>query len=95
MKISIEATSREDIEDFVRLLLNDLNVEDFPTPEALARGLEIVTEYMEGDKSRAAKWITSVVRGLGNRRPLDVLKDDDGLEQIERIINQLEHVVLP
>lgn len=95
MRISIGETAHVDIEEFAGLLLNDLKIENFPQPEVLARGLEIVTEYMEGDKSRAAKWLTSEVLGLGSRRPLDVLRNDDGLEQVKRIIKQLEHGVLP
>lgn len=57
------------------------------TPERQA-----AVELFEGDRTAAERWLYQGVRGLGGKRPIDVMEVDP--EQVLNLIGRLEHGVL-
>lgn len=47
-----------------------------------------------GSKERFRLWISEPTQALGNRRPLDVLDTQAGVELIETLLGRIEHGVL-
>lgn len=51
-------------------------------------------ELFEGNIGFAKRWLTSSQRGLGERRPIDMLRTRVGAEMVLDLIGRLEHGVL-
>jgi putative toxin-antitoxin system antitoxin component (TIGR02293 family) len=47
----------------------------------------------EGDRKAAEHWLSTPVRGLGRRKPYDLLVTREGIQQVRDIIGRLEHGV--
>lgn len=50
-------------------------------------------DLFEGDKEQARKWLLNPVRGLGGRRPADMISTSAGAEAVLDLIGRLEHGV--
>jgi len=50
-------------------------------------------DLFEGDRVRARGWLLSPVRGLGGRRPVEMLATTAGAEAVLDLIGRLEHGV--
>ena len=61
---------------------------------ALLSVFERVISLFEGDLYAASNWINSPVRGLGSRRPLDMLRTRVETQAVLDVIGQLEGGVL-
>lgn len=48
-------------------------------------------ELFEGDTGSAREWLTSSVRGLGGRSPIEFASTDVGAIEVENLIGRLEH----
>jgi putative toxin-antitoxin system antitoxin component (TIGR02293 family) len=51
------------------------------------------TDLFEGDKNRAHQWLLNPVRGLGGRRPVEMLTTSAEVEAVLDLIGRLEHGV--
>ncbi|RON56136.1 type II RES/Xre toxin-antitoxin system antitoxin [Pseudomonas frederiksbergensis] len=61
---------------------------------ALVAVFEEALNLFENDKAAAAKWMSSPVRGLGSKRPLDMLGTRVGTKAVFDLIGRLENGVL-
>lgn len=59
----------------------------------LIRVMDRAVEMFEGDKSAALKWLNEPVRGLGWKKPADLLSSEAGAFEVLKLINRLEHGV--
>ncbi|WP_304526792.1 antitoxin Xre/MbcA/ParS toxin-binding domain-containing protein [Halomonas sp. I5-271120] len=50
-------------------------------------------DLFEGDKGKAKEWLLSPVRGLGGRRPVEMVATTAGAEAVLDLIGRLEHGV--
>ncbi|GHA88345.1 type II RES/Xre toxin-antitoxin system antitoxin [Modicisalibacter luteus] len=50
-------------------------------------------DLFEGDRARARRWLLTPVRGLGGRRPVEMVATTAGSEAILDLIGRLEHGV--
>lgn len=50
-------------------------------------------DLFEGDRERARKWFLHPVRGLGGRRPVEMVSTTAGAEAVLDLIGRLEHGV--
>lgn len=55
--------------------------------------LKAATDLFEGDYERARHWLINPVRGLGDRRPVDMIETSAGLNAVLDLIGRLEHGV--
>jgi len=58
-----------------------------------AKVLKSATDLFEGDKEAAKTWLTKPVRGLGGRRPVDMLATSAETECVLELVGRLEHGV--
>ncbi|KGE77229.1 antitoxin Xre/MbcA/ParS toxin-binding domain-containing protein [Halomonas salina] len=49
------------------------------------------TELFEGDRDAAERWLHREAKGLGGKRPIDVMQEDP--QQVLDLIGRLEHGV--
>jgi putative toxin-antitoxin system antitoxin component (TIGR02293 family) len=61
---------------------------------ALVAVFEDVLSLLENDKAAATKWMSSPVRGLGSKRPIDMLGTRVETKAVLDLIGQLEKGVL-
>ncbi|WP_027351047.1 type II RES/Xre toxin-antitoxin system antitoxin [Halotalea alkalilenta] len=59
-----------------------------------AEVLEAATALFEGDKEGARQWLLHPVRGLGGRRPVEMLATSAEVEAVLELIGRLEHGVV-
>ncbi len=59
----------------------------------LARIIAFAEEVLE-DPGRAHRWLQEPQRGLGNRRPLDLLQNEAGAREVEDLLGRIEYGVL-
>lgn len=59
----------------------------------LARIVAFAEEVLE-DPERAHRWLQEPQRGLGNRRPLDLLQNEAGAREVEDLLGRIEYGVL-
>lgn len=52
------------------------------------------TDLFEGDGIRAMTWLLKPARGLGDRRPIDMVSTTAGAEAVLDLIGRLEHGVV-
>lgn len=52
-----------------------------------------VIDLFEGDRERARRWLLNPVRGLGGRRPVEMVATTAGAEAVLDLIGRLEHGV--
>ncbi|WP_280564168.1 antitoxin Xre/MbcA/ParS toxin-binding domain-containing protein [Chromohalobacter sp. 48-RD10] len=50
-------------------------------------------DLFEGDKEQASKWLLHPVRGLGGKRPVEMIATTAGAEAVLDLIGRLEHGV--
>lgn len=55
-----------------------------------ARVMDAATGLFEGDREAAMRWMTGPVRGLGNRKPVDMLKTSAETDSVVGLIECLE-----
>jgi putative toxin-antitoxin system antitoxin component (TIGR02293 family) len=60
----------------------------------MAKVYQAAINLFEGDKRAACHWLRSPVKGLGNARPVDMLKTMAGTETVLNLIGRLEYGVL-
>jgi putative toxin-antitoxin system antitoxin component (TIGR02293 family) len=58
----------------------------------LARLVAIARAVLEHD-DRAVQWLTQPQPGLGNRRPIDVARNEPGAREVENLLIRIEHGV--
>jgi len=58
-----------------------------------AEVLKAAGDLFEGDMAEATKWLNSPVRGLGGRRPMEMLATSAETEAVLDLIGRLEHGV--
>ena len=58
-----------------------------------AEVLKAAIDLFEGDRERAVHWLSNPVRGLGDRRPVDMLATSAEVEAVLDLIGRLEHGV--
>jgi putative toxin-antitoxin system antitoxin component (TIGR02293 family) len=58
-----------------------------------AEVLKAATDLFEGDQERACVWMSSPVRGLGGRRPVEMVATSAEAEAVLDLIGRLEHGV--
>ncbi|MFT0137715.1 antitoxin Xre/MbcA/ParS toxin-binding domain-containing protein [Alcanivoracaceae bacterium MT1] len=56
-----------------------------------AEVLKAATDLFEGDKVRARQWLLNPVRGLGGRRPVEMIATSAEAEAVLNLIGRLEH----
>ncbi|MDC9817839.1 MbcA/ParS/Xre antitoxin family protein [Pectobacterium polonicum] len=54
---------------------------------------ERAVELFEGDVASAEKWLTETNRALGWKSPAEVLSSQSGIDEVLRLITQLQHGV--
>ncbi len=59
----------------------------------LARIIAFAEEVLENSE-RAHRWLQEPQRGLGNRRPLDLLQNEAGAREVEDLLGRIEYGVL-
>ncbi len=59
----------------------------------LARIVAFAEEVLE-DPERAHQWLQDPQRGLGNRRPIDLLQSEAGAREVEDLLGRIEYGVL-
>lgn len=59
----------------------------------LARIVAFAEEVLE-DPGRAHRWLQEPQRGLGTRRPLDLLQSEAGAREVEDLLGRIEYGVL-
>lgn len=55
--------------------------------------LKAATDLFEGDSTRARQWLLNPVRGLGGRRPVEMLVTSAEAEAVLDLIGRMEHGV--
>ncbi len=48
-------------------------------------------ELFEGDADAARDWLTTQLRALGNRAPLEFARTDAGAIEVDNLVGRLEH----
>ncbi|GAA5141198.1 type II RES/Xre toxin-antitoxin system antitoxin [Thalassotalea piscium] len=48
-------------------------------------------DLFEGDKLKSSQWLNSSVKGLGDRKPIDMLKTSAESQAVLNLIGRLEH----
>jgi len=61
----------------------------------ISRVIAAAITLFEGDHASARRWLTAPRTALRNRAPLDLAQTDVGAREVERLIGQLEHGILP
>ncbi|MGP9652833.1 type II RES/Xre toxin-antitoxin system antitoxin [Halomonas sp. AOP35-4E-18] len=69
------------------------NVDESDRLYRFAEVFNATTELFEGDNDRARQWLLNPVRGLGDRRPVDMLATSAETEAVLDLIGRLEHGV--
>lgn len=63
------------------------------TDEA-SEALELSLGLFGNNEAKALKWLQDPVRGLGHKKPVDLLKTEDGRQQVIELIWKLENGVV-
>lgn len=69
------------------------NVDESDRLYRFAEVFNAATELFEGDNERARQWLLNPVRGLGSRRPVEMIVTSAETEAILDLIGRLEHGV--
>lgn len=64
-----------------------------PDPRLLERVTARAEEVL-GDPERARRWLLKGNPALGGERPLDMLTNDAGAVQVERVLGRIEHGIV-
>ncbi len=91
LNVKVLNSGREDIEEFIGLLLSEIMIDNFPSEVVMSKAMKEATDFMEGDRVMAAKWLARPCRALGDRTPLSVLCESDGLNHIKELLQRLTH----
>jgi putative toxin-antitoxin system antitoxin component (TIGR02293 family) len=59
--------------------------------ERLAAITKATQEFFGNNKEAAQRWLTKPVRGLGSKRPVDMIHTDKDTELVLNLIHCLEH----
>ncbi|MEH6562093.1 MAG: antitoxin Xre/MbcA/ParS toxin-binding domain-containing protein [Marinobacter sp.] len=51
-------------------------------------------ELFEGNQKLADQWLSGPVRALGDKKPNDLLKYEEGIQQVRDVIGRLEHGIV-
>lgn len=90
MKIKALGTDREDINNFVNHLLANIDIGDFPHPDILAQAIEMVKERFKLDMPSTCFFLASPQLAFNQKLPLQVLKESDGIGQLEQLLRRIE-----
>ncbi|RDT53280.1 DUF2384 domain-containing protein [Escherichia coli] len=60
----------------------------------LARVISAARELFEGDSERMANWLNKPAKGLGGKKPAELLSTPAGAEAVLTLIGRLEHGVI-
>ena len=60
----------------------------------LARVISAARELFNGDSERMANWLNKPAKGLGGKKPADLLSTPAGAEAVLTLIGRLEHGVI-
>lgn len=61
---------------------------EWKVAEVIAKAIDVL-----GGRAEAAKWITEPARGLGGKRPMDLLSTPAGVEAVEALLGRLDRGV--
>jgi len=61
----------------------------------ISRVIAAAITLFEGNHASARHWLTSPRAALRNQAPLELAQTDVGAREVERLIGQLEHGILP
>lgn len=89
LKVKVLNSDREDIEEFICLLLSEIMIENFPSEVVMSEAMKEATDFMEGDRVIAAQWLARPCRALGDKTPLSVIGEPDGLKQMKELLQRL------
>lgn len=89
MKIKLLESDRSDITDFVENLLAEINVDDFPAPDILAEAVALTTSLYDSDRTRACQFLATPNINLDNQKPIELLKEQDGLDQLSALLRRI------
>lgn len=76
-----------------RAKAGQFNVDESDRLYRFAEVLNAASELFEGDNERARQWLLNPVRGLGGRRPLEMIATSAETEAVLDLIGRLEHGV--
>ncbi|MCY4042778.1 MAG: DUF2384 domain-containing protein [Candidatus Dadabacteria bacterium] len=60
----------------------------------VARVMDAATDFFGGDREAAMDWLTHPVLGLGDRRPVDMLKTSAEADSVVVLIERLKHGII-
>lgn len=61
--------------------------------ERVARVIHAAERLFEGDQDAARQWLSSSVRDLGEKPPIELLDTEAGAQGVLQLIGRLEHGV--
>lgn len=70
------------------------NVEEGDRLYRFAEVYKSAIDLFEGDEERASQWLLHPVRGLGGKRPVEMIATTAGAEAVLDLIGRLEHGVI-
>lgn len=74
-----------------RAKLGRFKVDESDRLYRFAEVLKAATDLFEGDKERARQWLLNPVRGLGGRRPVEMIATSAEATAVLDLIGRLEH----
>lgn len=79
-----------ELDGWKRVILRSIQLryDEIRIRKILDRGIEVF-----GDEKKFRRWLCSKIQALGNRRPIDVLRETGGKEQVLTILGRIEHGV--
>lgn len=79
----------------IQILLRGVSVttEKITIEDLRATVVQEAIAFFEGDRVAAEKWLTSPVRGLGNRAPIASMDSIQEIQKVRDLIGRLEHGV--
>jgi putative toxin-antitoxin system antitoxin component (TIGR02293 family) len=77
-----------------RLKVRQFNAEESDRLFRLAAVYKAALDLFEGDTQATRRWLAEPVRGLGNRRPLEMLATSAEAQAVLDLIGRLEHGVV-
>ena len=63
-------------------------------PVEASEALEISLSFFGNNEANALRWLQTPVRGLGHKRPVDLLQEAKGQQQVIELIWKLENGVV-
>lgn len=62
--------------------------------KARTQAIEAANELFRGDKSAADRWLNSPARSFNGKTPAEVLKTEEGAQQVIDLVGKIMHGVI-